>query len=90
MRAQWEKKPQPKSDWDSAASGTFSSWELPLLEKGRLYLEAEEAYKYTEAEEAIIGSRLPTPAGGEAHLFSSIVIDEVEEEDDDEPGQDSA
>ena len=67
-----------------------SSWELPLLEKGRLYLEAEEAYKYTEAEEAIIGSRLPTPAGGEAHLFSSIVIDEVEEEDDDEPGQDSA
>lgn len=90
MRSQWEKKPQPKPDWDSVASGTFSSWELPLLEKGRLYLEAEEAYKYTEAEEAIIGSRLPTPAGGEAHLFSSIVIDEVEEEDDDEPGQDSA
>ena len=89
MHAEWGKKPQPKPDWEATASGTFSSWELPLLEKGRLFLEAEEAYKYSEAEEAIIGSRLPSPAGGEAHLFSSIVIGEEEDDYDDEPGQDS-
>ena len=82
---EWNKKPAPKSSWETTLLKEFSAWEMELLEKGRNFVDAEEKYSYTEAEEAIIHGHLPAPEGSEPHIFADISLggDEHDEDDSD-------
>ena len=72
---EWLKESEPKPDWKTFALKTYEAWELPLLEKGRQFMDAEENFIYTQAEEAIIHGRFPVPEGEEeSHIFAVIDI----------------
>jgi len=72
---EWEKESQPKPDWKAIALKRYEAWEIPLLEKGRQFLDAEDNFIYTQAEEAIIHGRFPsTDEGSEGHIFAVITL----------------
>lgn len=72
---EWEKEPQPKPDWKAIALKRYEAWEIPLLEKGRQFLDAEDNFIYTQAEEAIIHGRFPsTDEDSEGHIFAVITL----------------
>lgn len=80
----WAKEPEPKPDWKTFALKTYEAWELPLLEKGRQFMDAEENLIYTQAEEAIIHGRFPVPEGeDEEHIFAVITLGDEEYEVED-------
>lgn len=81
---EWLKEPEPKPDWKTFALKTYEAWELPLLEKGRQFMDAEQNFVYTQAEEAIIHGRFPVPEGEEEeHIFAVITIGDEEYEVED-------
>ena len=79
---QWEREPMPKQSWDALALKRYEAWELPLLERGRQFMDAEETLVYTKAEEAIIHGRFPSPVGDEEedHIFAVITLGDNEDD----------
>ena len=72
---EWLKEPEPKPDWFAFALKKYEAWELPLLEKGRQFMDAEENFMYNQSEETIIHGRFPAPEGDEeSHIFAVIDI----------------
>ena len=70
----WLGRPEPKPSWKASALKRYEAWEIPLLEKGRKFMDAEENFIYTKAEEAIIHGRFPSlEAEVEDHIFAVIV-----------------
>ena len=78
---EWEKEPQPKPSWKAFALKRYEAWELPLLEKGRQFMDAEDNFIYTQAEEAIIHGRFPSTSDtGEGHIFEVITLGDDEDD----------
>ena len=79
---QWAREPEPKRSWESYALKQYEAWELPLLEKGRKFMDAEENFLYSDSEEAIIHGRFPSPVGDEEedHIFAVITLGDEEDE----------
>ena len=74
--------------WADYALGIYPSWEFPLLEKGRLLMEAIEAHTLTDEEENLVLQEyssmtldLANPLG---NLLAGLDSDEEEEDDDEE------
>ena len=74
--------------WADYALGIYPSWEFPLLEKGRLLMEAIEAHSLTDEEENLVLQEyssmtldLANPLG---NLLAGLDSDEEEEDDDEE------
>ena len=67
---QWAREPEPKRSWESYALKQYEAWELPLLEKGRKFMDAEENFRYSDSEEAIIHGRFPHLSGRKKTTFS--------------------
>lgn len=78
---EWEKEPEPKPSWKAMAIKRYEAWELPLLEKGRQFMDAEDNFIYTQAEEAIIHGRFPSISGEEEdHIFAVITLGDDDDE----------
>lgn len=78
---EWEKEPEPKPSWKAMAIKQYEAWELPLLEKGRQFMDAEDNFIYTQAEEAIIHGRFPSTSGEEEdHIFAVITLGDDDDE----------
>jgi hypothetical protein len=78
---EWEKEPEPKPSWKAMAIKRYEAWELPLLEKGRQFMDAEDNFIYTQAEEAIIHGRFPSTSGEEEdHIFAVITLGDDDDE----------
>lgn len=80
----WDKTPSPKPEWLTIALKTYEAWEIPLLEKGRQFMDAEDNFLYTASEEAIIHGRFPGNEAEGQHIFAAI---EIEAGEDDEFGR---
>ena len=76
----WESEPEPKPSWKATALKRYEAWELPLLEKGRQFLDAEENFLYTKAEETIIHGRFPSTSAEDGHIFSVITLGDEDDE----------
>ena len=71
------KRSEPKPDWKTALK-TYEAWELPLLEKGRQFMDAEENFVYT-CRRSHYPWALPVPEGEEEeHIFAVITIGDEE------------
>jgi hypothetical protein len=86
LYSQWEGAPEPKPSWETMALKNYEAWELPLLEKGRQFMDAEDNFTYTPSEEAIIHGRFPGNEAEGQHIFAAIEFkvgeeDEFEHED---------
>lgn len=84
-----------QQSWAEYALSSYPEWEFPLLEKGRMLLEAIEAYSLTDEEEASVRQEyssmsldLANPLGNLlAGLDSDEEEDEYEEEYEDDETQ---
>ena len=84
-----------QQSWAEYALSSYPEWEFPLLEKGRMLLEAIEAYSLTDEEEATVRQEyssmsldLANPLGNLlAGLDSDEEEDEYEEEYEDDETQ---
>jgi hypothetical protein len=88
--SQWKAAADPKPDWKTLALKNYEAWELPLLEKGRQFMDAEDNFTYSTSEEAIIHGRFPGNEAEGQHIFAAIEFeagddDEFEDEDTDSP-----
>ena len=77
---EWERTPEPKPSWKALAIKRYEAWELPMLEKGRQFLDAEQNFLYTKAEEATIHGQYPSSTETDSHIFAVITLGD---EDDD-------
>lgn len=78
---EWQKEPEPKPSWETFALKRYEAWELPFLEKGRQFMDAEDNFIYTQAEEAIIHGRFPSTSDEEDdHIFAVITLGDEEDE----------
>ena len=73
----WKGAPDPKAPWESVRQGLFEAWEIDLLEKERLMLNAQTQYARTEDEMNEVNSNL----GGEVKdlVMENILADLYEE-----------
>jgi len=78
---EWLKEPEPKQSWKAHALKRYEAWEIPLLEKGRQFMDAEDNFLYSDSEEAIIHGRFPSLDGeDEGHIFSVITLGDDDDE----------
>lgn len=83
--ADYQQDPTQQS-WAEFALGMYPEWELPLLEKGRLLMEAIEAYSLSDEEEAVIRQEYSTMSLDLANPLGNLLagLDSDEEDEDDE------
>ena len=71
------------------ALNNYESWEVPLLDKGMKFMDAEENFLYTPAEETIINSVFArAEADEDSHIFS-VIEDDLGDEYYESEGEDS-
>ena len=86
---EWDKEPYPKAEWLTVALNNYDSWEIPLLDKGMKFMDAEENFLYTPAEETIINSVFArAEADEDSHIFS-VIEDDLGDEYYESEGEDS-